>query len=121
MAYEQFKRTQGRPTSGAFMTISALGRFTLTTDCYQTYFKDYDAVLLFYDKTRNFIGIKPIKGPNDEAYDLKITRAKSPTYSFSGTAFLSHIDVKYEKSKRFKPTYNETDGMVEIDLNNPLN
>ena len=122
MPYVKFSRKEGRIRRGEYITISKYCQFSLSLDCYERFFKGYKSVIFFYDKKNNLVGLKPLKEQADDSYDIRASRTggASPLYSVSGASFLNHFGLKPSETKKYKPEFNEREGLVEIDLNNPV-
>lgn len=120
MAFEVFKKKGRRATQGTFITITPQKTFILSHDCHQKYFKESDAVILLYDPELNHIGLKPLKDEEELPYSLKITRKSNRMHVITANAFLNHYKIDYSQRRKYEPSWNESEGLVEIDLNNPL-
>lgn len=121
MAYEQFRRKEGRLGRGAYATITKQGTIRLSHSCYEQYFKEFEWVLFYYDKETNQIGIQPVNKKNVDTYQIRKTKTKSSVvYSISAVSFLKYYGIDFSKVRKYEPTWNKEKELVEIDLNNPL-
>lgn len=120
MPYEKFEGKGSWMTQGAFISITPQATLILSSECYNKFFKEYSAVLYFYNPEKKLIGLKPLKENEEGSYAIRITRKKNHIYVITANAFLNHYGIEYSERKKFAPKWNEAEGLVEIDLNKPL-
>ena len=120
MAYEEFQSKRSRPSRGSTLSITPQRTIILSRDCHEQFFKDCNSVIFFYDPERNYIGLKPLKENQERAHGNRITRKSSNMFVVTANAFLNHHRIDYSEKRSYEPTWNEAEGLVEIDLNKPL-
>ncbi len=103
--------------SPAKITIQPSGMMWVSGKA-KRFFKDYKRVFLLYDKQRKVIGFKPTKEEKN-TFSLSST-GERPDCTISGISFVEYFDIKHTKSRSYEATWNEKEGIVEIDLNSPL-
>lgn len=115
MAFEEFTAKTRSNVNVPMVSILKYGRFGLNGECYRKYFKDYKFVVFLFDKDNNKIGIMPIKQPQSNAFNLKVSR-KGTIASISATTFLKYYKIPYDKSQSFSCHWNATDNILEVQL-----
>ena len=120
MAYEEFQSKGSRTKRGDFITITTQKTLILSHDCHERHFKGCKAVIFFYDSERKYIGLKPLKESQERAYGNRITRKSSNMFVVTANAFLNHHQIDCSEKRSYEATWNEAEGLVEIDLNKPL-
>ena len=126
MLYEKFSRRYGkRPRRGTYISITKSGGMIFTLDFYEKHLKGYRFLELYYSKTQETIGVKPVTEANEDAYEIRATgvgpeSGRNPVYMISIKGFLKFYEIDYSQLKRFKPQWNETEKFWEIDLRKPF-
>ena len=120
MAYEEFTKKGGQAKHGVFVSITPQKTLILSHDCHERFFKGCNAIIFFYDPERKCIGLKPLKESEERSYSIRVTRKTSNIYVITANAFLHHYGIDYSERRKYEPTWNEAEGVVEIDLNKPL-
>jgi len=120
MPYEKFEGKGSWMTQGAFISVTTERSLILSRECYNKFFKGYSAVLYFYNPEKKLIGLKRLKENEEGSYAIRVTRKKNHIYVITANAFLHHYGIDYSERRKYEPTWNEAEGVVEIDLNKPL-
>jgi hypothetical protein len=77
-------------------------------------------VLLYWDNEVFTMGIQPIKRASKQSYRLQYDR-QGKSASLSGVGFLSRIDYKPDRGVPFNASWNEAEGLLDIDFKKRLN
>jgi hypothetical protein len=105
-------------TGEAKVTILPTGVFWINAITAKDFFEGFKRTFLLYDKEARAIGFQPT---HEQEHSYSLSRAKGrKDITVSGTAFLECYKVAHEKRKNYKPTWNEKEKLVQIDLNEPL-
>jgi hypothetical protein len=126
MGFEPFSRAYGyRPRKGFFLSITKNGSILFSTDFYQKYMSGYKGIELLYDKSRNVIGLKPVKELTEAAYPIrqsgKVQKGKKiPLTIVYMATFFKYFEIDHSTLKRYIPTWDEKENLFEIDLNAPM-
>ena len=116
MGFEKFTAKSKPVRDKAMVSILKGGQFGINQVCYQKYFKVYKKVILYYDRERNTIGIKPTNEEAIEAYNIRLGRG-GQLANISGVAFLKYYKIEHKESKPYMATWNNEEKLVEVDLN----
>jgi hypothetical protein len=117
MAFERFTAS-GRSFKGR-VSIRRNGQISLSHGAVQKFnLADCPYVVLFYDKERTLMGLKPAQDPEEPgAYKLN---HKGAGASIAGLAFLDYYGIDYSRAQRYDARWDEEHEMVVIDLSAPL-
>lgn len=114
MALELFNRKGGRSTQPK-VSITSAGQIGINATSMRLYFKDISFVLLYADRTKGSIGIKPIDKEVDNAFKLTSSTSRL-SGSIAGRSFLKYYDFDFSKSKSFTPKWNEDEEILIIEV-----
>jgi hypothetical protein len=116
MAFEKFHRdvfTKDQP----IISILDRGQFAIGRVCYEKFLKDYyKFIVLYYDKDRRVIGLKPTNTKAPECYEVLVDPS-GRLARISGHKFLKFFKIEHEKSHKYKVRWNEKEKLIELDLN----
>jgi hypothetical protein len=108
MAWELYKKTRTYSTEEE-VTITKSGLLTLNPSLFENRFKDKPYADLYYDATKNLIGIKPVTKAGDFSY--KVSPSSNGKFGMiSGQAFLKTYQIPHTTSQKFRVKFE--DGMV---------
>jgi hypothetical protein len=102
------------------VSILATGQISLNTFCMRKFFIGHSCVALYFDKSSESIGIKPIIEKQDDF--LKISKSsmnKSGSISAIGFMHYFKINIKDHQGKYY-PTWEEKENMLIIKLGHKL-
>lgn len=116
MGFELFDRKRG-PAGASTIALTKHGSFNFNKAAYDRYFKDYERVLLYYDRERQVIGLKPTNEERREAYEVHSRPGN--TGNFSGVAFIRHFGLDIRETKTMVATWNDADDLVELRFSEP--
>ena len=116
MPYVQFKR-RGIHHKGNYVTVCKDAVIHLSKECYDRYFQNHPYVLLFHDTENNFIGFKPMKKEHKDSYDI---HKNSRGTNITASSFLQISDVDHSITRKYIPTWDEKENLLEIDLDKPI-
>jgi hypothetical protein len=128
MPFEPFdkKRYYRSHSKGKIVSISKYcGKIIFSIDFMEKEFKDRPGFNIFYDRSTKIIGIRPVDSLKDESFEIKKTikegkRQQQYSYHSCILAFLNHFGITHSETKRYIPTWNETEQFFEIDLTSPI-
>ncbi len=117
MAFERF--TASGKSFKARISIRKNGQISLSQGAVQKFrLTEYPYAVLFYDKEKHRIGLKPTQDPEEPgAYKLNF---KGTGASVAGLAFLDYYGIDYSRSRRFEAQWDEEHEMIVIDLASPI-
>ena len=79
---------------------------------------------LYFDGDRNCIGLKPMEKKSEDSCVVRALggrgRERNPMYVVSVGKFLKNFHIEHDETKRYVPTWNESEKMWELDLNKPI-
>ena len=117
MAFEKFipRRMVIRE---ARINITPSGIFWFNPNTTRKFFQGFKRIFLLYDKERRVIGFQPT---HEEKDSYVISRHKRRnTSAVSGMAFLKYYQIPHKEIKSYRPTWNNEEKLVEVNLNEPL-
>ncbi len=117
MSFEEF---QPRDVSGSDEPVISLrksGSFGINEPCIEEYFEDAEGIKLFYDKENNRVGFKGQDENTSESYVLTESASGGTVTAY---AFINRYQLKPKVTTRFEPEYDDDEGIVIIDLDNPI-
>ena len=100
------------------ITILPTGVFWINAVTTKDFFQGLQRTFLLYDKEARTIGFQPTY-EREHTYVLSSSKNRHDI-TVSGRAFLEYYKISYEERKSYKPTWNEKEKLVQIDLNEPL-
>ncbi len=112
MAFQRFEKKGGRH-SDPRVSISVAGQISLNRSTIDKYFKSKKFVHLYFDKEKNYIGVKSADNEADDAFKLTSNEIQSNS-SFSAISFLKHYGIDYKNTKQYIPSWNDKDEMLII-------
>jgi hypothetical protein len=83
------------------LNSGAVQKFTLA---------NHDFAILFYDKERKLIGIKPAKNENEEGAH-RINKGKTGA-RIAARRFLDYYELSTDKTKRYDASWDEQEKMI---------
>ena len=110
MAFELFEKKGGRYTQPR-VSITRAGQIGMNAACLDKYLKNTNYALLYYDKDKKTIGIKPVDKQADSAFRITSSN-KRASGSISGRSFLSCYGIDFSKKKRFTPSWSSKEQML---------
>ncbi len=113
MPLEVYSR-KGRRFSDPRVTITKSGQIGLNSSCLDKYFNSKENVLLYVDKNKKKIGIKPINRPEENSFRISFS-VKRTTGSISGHSFLKYCRIDFPQTKRFIPEWDSRENILTID------
>jgi len=102
------------------ITILPRGMLWLNFVTAKNFFEGFNRTVLLYDKERKVIGLRP---SNEEKCSYCLSRSKDGKHRdivVSAIAFLNHFKISHEKKRSYRPTWNQEEKLLEIDLTQPL-
>ncbi len=114
MAYEKFVPSS-TPTRRPRVTIRPTGLISFDAEAVETFgLKEKSHVVLFFDKTKKALGIKPASGAGEEgAIPLSIRRR---SINVKAPQFFEHFGIAVDAPRRFDLGYDKASGMMVVDL-----
>lgn len=112
--YVPIRKAQGPPK----ISIQPTGMIWISGKAMKRFFKDHKRVFLLYDKQRGVVGFKPTKEEKG-TFSLSST-GKRPDATVSGISFVEYFKIKEKETRSYEATWNEKEGIVEIELKYPL-
>lgn len=116
MSFKTYIPTR-KPKSPAKISVQASGMMWISGKA-KRLFKDHKRVFLLYDEQRRVVGFKPTDEKKN-TFSLSST-GKRPDCTVSGISFVEYFNIKEKVTKSYEATWNEEEGIVEIDLNSPI-
>lgn len=105
-------------TGEARITILPTGIFWINALATENFFAGFKRTILLYDKERRVIGFQPA---NEQRHTYSLSRTTGrKDITVSGMAFLEYFKIPHKEKQGYKPTWNKTEKVLEIDLNEPL-
>lgn len=99
------------------ISISTAGQIGLNAACMSKYIKGKKFVLLYGDKEKGLIGIKPVETEQENSFRISYTKTKSnSTGSIAGRSFLSYFGIDYSERKSYIPEWNEKEGIISVKI-----
>jgi hypothetical protein len=115
MGYELFASKGVRRLNDPAIGITKMGRVNINKAALQILrSKKTEYVLLYWDKDKHKIGIKPSK-KDARAYQVN-TNSKENNAGFHGGLFVKHIGFDNSVNRLMFAEWNEKEGMLEIDV-----
>jgi len=113
MAFEKYEGQRPRGTKD-IVSIRKNGQIAFNSKAVQSYdVKSYKYAFLYYDKTKDRIGIS-LSNTKDRGA-RKITMLGG-TALVSGSAFLKHFEITIKKARKFEPGYDTALKLITLDL-----
>ena len=114
MPFEEF--TKNRPIKDT-PTISILkqGLIGISQVCYNKYFKNYEYIILMFDKENKVIGLKPTNEAKSNAYKIHPKR-DGRLVQISGMAFLKYYNIPHDETKVYTCEWNEEEKLIEVKI-----
>ena len=114
MAFEKFV-PEPKKSHGPRATIRPSGLISFDANAVETFKLDRAThALLFFDKTKKRIGVKPLTGPGEEAAFRLVRRRR--TVGLKAPEFFKHFGLSVETPKSFETHDDESEGMIVIDV-----
>jgi hypothetical protein len=114
MAFEEFI-IKGSTIRDAAIGIERSGKMNINTRCYQKYFKGFDYVVLFFDREKKMVGLKPTKVPTKNTYAIKLNKGLT-LGSINARTFLKHFEIDHKEAKKYQANWDDVNQFVVIDL-----
>lgn len=116
MAFNVFapKRVMGREPK---IAILPTGIFWINFTAAKKFFKSFKRTYLVYDKHKRLVGFRP-SNEQTNTYSLSTTESRNDCF-VSGSSFLHEFKIPLER-RTYKARWNDSERLVEIDLNQPL-
>ena len=113
MPFEKFIRP-ARVSSPMF-TIRKGGFFGLNSAAIERFgLGDFSGVVLYFDRNRSLIGIRPVKATNEEGARTFSVRHNSCT--ISAKAFCDQYGIPRDRPTSFPVEFNDDEGMLVVDI-----
>jgi hypothetical protein len=113
MAFEKFTETGG--SYRAKLSVRANGTIGLNAGAMNRFGLDkYDWVVLFYDRERKLVGMKPTKTESEEGA-LRINKGKTGGW-ISARRFLDYYQIATTKTKRYDASWDEREKMIVVEI-----
>jgi len=118
MGFKKFKKGSFRGTGEPQITIRESESVGINKIVMEEYFDDHDGVVIYYNEEDNQIGLQPADADdNPDAYRLNTTTGSG---SLQVASFLKRYDLVPEETTAYEPEWNDDEGLVVIDLDEPL-
>lgn len=115
MAFERFEASRMTRLAEPAVSILKTGGFGFNQAFCMRFLSGHDYVQLYFDKDRKIIGLKPVQEGEEDAIKIrKVTGGKSAT--IAARPFFTYFNIKHEKTRSYKASWNEVDKLVEIRL-----
>ena len=113
MSFEKF--TETARSYRAKVSIRSNGTVGLNGGAVNKFdLEEYDWAVLFFDKERQLIGIKPTKNEKDEGTH-KINRGKTGAW-VAARRFLDYYEIGTTKTKRFDAAWDDKEKMIVVQI-----
>ncbi len=114
MPFEKFSPTPNQ-SHGPRVTIRPSGLISFDAHAVERFELDRRThALLFFDKAKKLIGVKPVAQSEDEAAFRLIRRRR--TRGIKAPQFFEHFGLSLEAPARFDARFDEGEGMIVIDV-----
>lgn len=115
--FEVFRdRNSKRRNHEATVSISQRGQMHLSGLAHELLGKP-EAVVFLYNRSERMIGLRPAANGDEDAYACRLNSRKSATRTVSSSAFIGHIGLATEESRRWPLIMR--DGIGTVDLKQP--
>ena len=116
MSFERYTPIR-KPSAPPKISLLVTGMFWVSPKA-RGLFKDYKRVFLLYDRERKIVRFEPT---NEKRNSFSVSLSSKRTdATISGISFCENFGIEHSKTKNFEATWNEEEGVVEIDLKSPL-
>ena len=113
MAFEKFIETAR--SYRAKVSIRANGTMGLNSGAVQKFdLAQYDYAILFYDRDRKLIGIKPVRGKGEEGVQ-RINKGKTGAW-IAARRFLDYYELSTEETNRYDALWDEQERMIVVKI-----
>ncbi|MEP6947569.1 MAG: hypothetical protein ABJA02_16740 [Acidobacteriota bacterium] len=112
--WEQFKGGPSKARGTEIrVTIGQKNAIYLNRVAYRE-FGEPPAVLLFFERNENLIGLVPAKLENKEAFPIKVNGGS--TFMIPAAPFCRHFGIRVRGTERFEEPFIDDDGVFRLDL-----
>ena len=114
MMFEKFVPVSPK-SHGPKATLRPSGLISFDPEAVET-FKLHQAThaVLFFDKAKKRVGVKPLTDPGDEAAFRLVRRRR--TLGLKAPQFFEHFGLSVEAPRSFEAHYDEREGMIVINV-----
>lgn len=118
MKFEEFNsKNTNRALNDIGVTItSTRGEVLFGRRSIERYFKSFGYVLLYFDKERQLIGVKPCEVRKESSYKFYNKQNRGRTASISAKTFLDHHRINYRESIFYSAYWDEKEQLFVVDL-----
>lgn len=123
MGFEKFDEAgsgRGRPAgTEPMVSLRKSASIGINQAAIEEYFVESDGAVMYYDEESNQVGIEPVDDTDadDAAYTVSKTDSGG---TVAPKAFLERYDLVPEVTTQYDPAWDDEEGLVVIDLDDPL-
>jgi len=119
MGFEKFEKGSFRgATSVPRISIRSTGSIGVSKAAYEEFFDDEEGVVLYFDEENNLVGLEPADPEeNPNAYRMSMN---SGSGTVNADSFTKRNGIVPEETTSYGPEWNEEEGLIVLDLDEPL-